>query len=408
MRLDILRISAFRNLWLGQAVSQVGDSLYFVIFMFMVKKISGSVAMVGYVDAMAALPFLLMGPIAGVIADRKDRRALMIASDVASGAVLLLFAGTILLFGEPPVWTLMLTPFLLSTMRAFFLPAKNAAIPALVPIERLTEANALSATTQNMMPLIGLGISASALGVLYTIAPQAFFMLAVTLNAVSFLVSAMFVRRLPPLVPPARAADTHPWRDFVEGLRYVRSRVEITALLSLSVAMSLMVSPFFVVYVASNAAWYGGKPQTLAWFEFSFFVGMILGSMAIGRWAVHRPGLGYVAGTLACGLTVAAMAVSRTFPAFCALNLLAGLGLPYAQIPIAVYLQSTVPDAFMGRVNSVLSTLSMGIMPIGMALGGVLVEVAGLAPAFLIMGGGMGAVALIGWAVRPFRDTVIP
>ena len=327
---------------------------------------------------------------------------------MASGAVLLLFAGTILLFGEPPVWTLMLTPFLLSTMRAFFLPAKNAAIPALVPIERLTEANALSATTQNMMPLIGLGISASALGVLYTIAPQAFFMLAVTLNAVSFLVSAMFVRRLPPLVPPARAADTHPWRDFVEGLRYVRSRVEITALLSLSVAMSLMVTPFFVVYVASNEAWFGGKPQTLAWFEFSFFVGMILGSMAIGRWAVHRPGLGYVAGTLACGLTVAAMAVSRTFPAFCALNLLAGLGLPYAQIPIAVYLQSTVPDAFMGRVNSVLSTLSMGIMPIGMALGGVLVEVAGLAPAFLIMGGGMGAVALIGWAVRPFRDTVIP
>lgn len=408
MRLEILRISAFRNLWLGQAISQVGDSLYFVIFMFMVKKITDSVAMVGYVNAMAALPFLLLGPLAGVVADRKDRRMLMSASDVASGTILLLFAVTLLVSGEPPLWALMATPFLLSSMRTFFLPAKNAAIPSLVPVARLTEANVLSATTQYMMPLLGLGLSASALGVLYTVAPNAFFVLAVSLNAVSFFGSALFIRRLPALVPPPKAEPTHAWRDFVEGLTYVRSRAELVSLLSLSVAMSLMVSPFFVVYVASNEAWFGGKPQTLAWFEFSFFVGMILGSIALGRRPVKHPGLAYVFGTLVVGVTVGAMAFSRTFPTFCLLNLLAGLGLPYAQIPIAVYLQSTVPDGFMGRVNSVLSTLSMGVMPIGMALAGVLVEGVGLAPAFLIMGGGMGAVALIGWSVRPFRDTRIP
>ncbi|MCB8931848.1 MAG: MFS transporter [Fimbriimonadaceae bacterium] len=408
-RLDILRIRAFRDLWLGQAISQVGDSLYFVIFMFMVKRLTGSTPMVGYVDAAAALPFLLLGPIAGVLADRIDRKRLMVLSDVSSGAVLLLFAGVVCLWPSPPTWTLLAVPFLLSCLRAIFLPSKNAAIPSLVPKDRLMEANALSATTQNMMPLIGLAISGSLLGVFFALFERYFFATAVLLNACSFLISAAYVRRLPALRPDAtEGAATHPWADFLEGLRFLRSRSVLLALLGLSVAMSLMVSPFFVVYVHSNQEWFGGLPQTLAWFEFSFFLGMILGSMAVGRLDVRRPGLGYVFGTLFVGLAVAGMAFVRTVPGFVAMNLAAGLAIPFAQIPVAVYLQATVPSGFLGRVNSVLSTLSVGVMPIGMAAGGLLVESAGIVNAFLAMGFGMGVVALVGLLHQPFRSSLIP
>lgn len=408
-RLDILRIRAFRDLWLGQAISQVGDALYFVIFMFMVKRLTGSTPMVGYVDAAAALPFFLLGPIAGVLADRIDRRRLMVVSDVASGMVLVLFAAVVAIWPSPPHWTLFVVPFLLSCLRAIFLPSKNAAIPALVPTDRLMEANALSATTQNMMPLIGLAISGSMLGVLFALSERYFFALTVLLNACSFLISAAYVRRLPALVPKREGDDvSHPWLEFVEGLRFLRSRKVLVALLSLSVAMSLMISPFFVVYVHSNEVWFGGLPQTLAWFEFSFFLGMIIGSIAVGHLDVRRPGLGYVFGTLFVGFSVAGMAFSRTIPGFVGLNLAAGLALPFAQIPVAVYLQATVPNGFLGRVNSVLSTLSMGVMPIGMALGGLLVESAGIVNAFLAMGLGMGVVALIGLLHQPFRASLIP
>lgn len=408
-RLAILRIRAFRDLWLGQAISQAGDALYFVIFMFMVRRLTGSTSMVGYVDAVAALPFLLLGPIAGVLADRIDRRRLMIVSDVASGSLLLGFALVVAVWPHPPTWPLLVLPFLLSCLRAIFLPSKNAAIPSLVPKERLMEANALSATTQNMMPLIGLAISGSLLGIFFALSERYFFALTAAANAVSFLVSAMYVRRLPALVPEREGqGHAHPWSDFVEGVRFVRERSVLLALLGLSVAMSLMVSPFFVVYVHSNQVWFGGLPQTLAWFEFSFFLGMILGSVAVGRFDVRRPGLGYIFGTLVVGLMVAGMAFTRTVPGFLALNMAAGLALPFAQIPVAVYLQATVPSGFLGRVNSVLSTLSMGVMPLGMAAGGLLVESAGIVNAFLTMGLGMGAVALVGLLHGPFRSSVIP
>ena len=408
-RLDILRIRGFRDLWLGQAISQAGDSLYFVIFMFMVEKLTGSIAMVGYVDAVAAIPFLLFGPVAGVVADRMDRRTLMLLSDLCSGALLLLFGAIVFLSSSPPVWTLFAAPFLLSTMRVFFLPAKSAAIPGLVPTSRLMEANALSATTQNMMPLIGLAISASVLALLYSLSPTLFFGLAIVANGASFLGSAMFILRLPSLVPKRDPVEgVHPFADLVSGLRYIRSRHVLMALLGLSVLLSLAISPFFVVYIASNKAWFGGFPQTLAWFEFAFFLGMIAGSMGVARWNVRRPGLGYSFGLLGVGLAVAGMAWSRSFAGFFALNVLAGVALPFAQIPVAVYLQSTVPDAYLGRVNSVLSTFGIGAMPLGMAMGGVLVERAGIVNAFAAMGGSMALLALLALVDRPFRESSIP
>src|SRR5580693_2693012 len=132
---DVLRIRPFRNLWLGQSISQIGDSLYYVAFMFMVKKVTGSSAMVGYTGALELAPYLLIGPYAGVIADRLDRRVIMLASDLLSALVLLVFSAALLTGVAPPAWGILLLAFLLSSVRCFFLPAKSAAIPALVPPE---------------------------------------------------------------------------------------------------------------------------------------------------------------------------------------------------------------------------------------------------------------------------------
>src|SRR5207253_876223 len=89
---DVLRIRAFRDLWLGQAISQLGDSIYYVAFMFMAQQVTGKIAMVGYVGAMEMLPYLLIGPYAGVLADRLDRRKIMLLSDLTSATALVSFA----------------------------------------------------------------------------------------------------------------------------------------------------------------------------------------------------------------------------------------------------------------------------------------------------------------------------
>ena len=158
-----LGIPAFRNLWLGQSISQLGDALYYVVFMFMVGKVTGSIAMVGYVGALETIPFFLFSAYSGVLADRIDRKKIMLVSDLICGGILAAFAAAAYFNPKPHIAVIGAIAFALSTIRVFFWPAKNASIPRLVPPEMVMEANALSSITHNLMFLAGLGFSASVL-----------------------------------------------------------------------------------------------------------------------------------------------------------------------------------------------------------------------------------------------------
>jgi MFS family permease len=110
---------------------------------------------------------------------------------------------------------------------------------------------------------------------------------------------------------------------------------------------------------------------------------------------------------VAVGLAVAAMAFSPTCVGMVLLNIVAGLALPFAQIPMTTYMQSIVPDAYRGRVNAVQTMSSMGIQPLGIGLGGLLIGSLGPVGMFLLMGLGMGIAALIGLLDQEFRTAQI-
>ena len=406
---QILRIRAFRNLWLGQAISQMGDSFFYVAFMFMVQKVTGSYAMVGFVGACETAPYLIFGLYGGVVADRIDRKMIMLISDLLSGVALWSLAGLVWVLGKPPVWALLATPFLLSTVRSFFMPAKSAAIPAVVPKESLLQANSLSSMTQNLVPIMSLSLSAGVLSLLYSKSPAMFLISAVLINSLSFFGSALFISLLPKMMPDRNAADhPHPWIDLKEGVRYVRRQHVLVVLITLSTIMSLSISPFFVVYLAANNLWLGGKPQTLAWCEMTFFLGMVIGSVGVGKFKFNLPGKGFLYGTVIVGMAVVAMAFTPTVPMFLLWNLVAGVAIPYSNVPTAAYMQASVPDAFRGRVSSLYSMLQMGAQPLGMGLGGALVSQAGVAIGFIAMGAGMIAVAIVGLFDREFRNLAMP
>lgn len=405
----VLSIRAFRDLWLGQAISQLGDALYYVIFMFMVKKITHSNEMVGYVGAAEAIPYLLFSPYAGVIADRADRRLVMLLSDLISGIILVSFAVSILLGHMPGPALMLILAFTLSSVRVFFLPAKAAAVPALVPGDLLMRANALSLATQNFMPLIGFSLSASVLGALYTLSAKWFFFTAVGINGLSFVLSAVYIARLPKIIPDRdHANEQHPIKDFKEGYRYIRTRHELVILMILSTVFRLMVAPFFVVYMAANDDWFGGKPQTLAMCELMFFAAMVIASPIIGRMNISRAGLSLSLGLVLVGLSVAAMAFSRDFRLFCFWNFIAGFGVPFADLPMGTYMQLSVPDAFRGRVNSVMAMAATAVVPIGTGMGGLMVQEIGLQGAFLIMGFGMALACFVGLLDSRFRAIEMP
>lgn len=407
---NVLKIENFRRLWLGQAISQFGDSLYALLFLFMVDQITNSPAMVGYVGALEALPFILLAPYAGVIADRIDRRKVMLFSDLASAGILLTFTVLLVFNPKPPVALIFSVALLLSLVNVFFMPAKSAAIPALVPADRLMEANALSSATQSMMPMLGLALSGSVLGLLYKLYPNAFFPTAALLNGLSFLWSAYHVARLPRLLPQREAdyIEKHPVQEALDGFRLVRSNHVLWMVLLLNLLMHLFISPFMVAFVAVNRQWFGGQFGTLASFEASFLAVMVVTSLAIGKRKFVRPGMTYIIGSAVIGLFVAAMAYSQTYWAFFTWNALCGIALPFISIPLTTYVQRSVPDAYMGRVNSAMMMVSRAVTPLSMGLAGIFLEKMGLVNMFLVMGLGMCAAALIGLFDPKFRDARMP
>ncbi|RYG49666.1 MFS transporter [bacterium] len=403
----VLRIRPFRDLWLGQGISQLGDAFYYIVFMFMAKKLTGSDGVVAMVGVLETLPYLLFSAYAGVAADRFDRRKVMLWSDIASGLTLLAFVGVLLVTPKPPLFLLLTVPFLLSTMRCFFMPAKSASIPAVVPKNMLQLANSLSMTTQNTMPLIGLALTGGVLTALWASSPQHFFLLCVGLNTFSFLLSAWYISRLPEILPERREVKSHAWTDFKEGVRYIRKRPDLITFIAMTTGFRLGVAPFFVAYLAANDAWFGGGPATLTWMEFSFFVGMVVAAPLMGKVRVIHPGRWFATGLFVVGLMVGLMAFSRTFPLFVVFNIVCGLAVPPADIPINTWMQKSVPDAFLGRVNSVLNMVATGAMPVGMALGGVLMPHTGPSGLFIAMGGVM-MVACAGGILTPaFRNAIM-
>lgn len=409
MRIGLLREhKGFRDLWLGQAISQVGDSLYYAGFMFMVKKLTHSDAMVGYIGAVEVLPYFLLSPYAGVMVDRIDRRLVLLLSDFVSAGLLLLLALATWINGSPPIWALFVAAGTLASVRSFFYPAKNAAIPRLVPVEKVTEAFAFSLGTQSLMMVGGTVFAATVLAQLYNYSDQVFFYGLVLANMVSFALSGVFVWKLPKIMPERAADEVHLWTDLTQGWSFVRKRTDLITLFIVSALFSLAVSPFFVVYVGANDAWFGGHPRTLAICESCFFLGMIAGNYLVGKWPPKRVGVSYCWALVGVGVMVGFMAFSQNFFLYSFWNLLCGICVPYAETPRVSYMQLSVPDAFRGRVNSLFSMLTTSMMPLGMVGAGAMVTAAGIGNSHLIMAGLMAFSALVGLAGREFRRAELP
>lgn len=408
LRSPALANKGFRDLFVGQAVSQFGDALYALVFLYMVNELTGDAAMVGYVGAIQALPYLLFGAYAGVVADRHSRRGVMLFSDVASVGVLFAFALVVWFDPTPAVWIVMAAAFLVNAVNAFFAPAKSAAIPALVPAEQLMEANSLSAATQSFMPMVGLAFSASVLGALERIAGTWFFFTAILTNALTFVFSASRIARLPTLAPDRQDSERHALADLADGLRFIGKQHVLKVALALGVGLNLVVSPFMVAYVVANERWMKGDYMTLAYLELGFFAAMLVASLWVGRLPIRRPGISYVLGLGIVGLAVAAMAFSPSFWSFLIWNVVAGIALPFATLPLNTYMQLIVPDAYRGRVASVSAMAAMVAAPVGMGMAGLLMEWFGLANLFLGMGLAMALIAAVGLFDRPFREATLP
>ena len=226
----------FARLWTGQVVSQTGDWFNSVALFTLLLNLTGSGEAVAYVLILKLLPAFFVGPLAGVVADRFNRKAIMIVADVARGVLVL---GFLFIHRPEQVWIVYVLAALQVIGATFFDPAKSAAIPSIVSRDRLIAANALSGASWSVTLALG-----AALGgiVTDTLGRDAAFIL----DSASFFISALFIwavrferseyrsnsADLAAGKRPFSLARATGLTDLLEGARYLKANMGVTTLLT--------------------------------------------------------------------------------------------------------------------------------------------------------------------------------
>src|SRR6476660_7475168 len=219
--IDLLRRNrSFRQLWLGQVVSQMGDWFDTIALYTIILKLTGSGRDVGLLLVARFVPSFLFGPISGVVADRFSRRTIMIVSDILRAVVVL---GFLFVRRADQLWIIYFLTVLQLALSTFFEPAKTAIIPSIVADRELVAANAISSVTWSAMLTIGAAIGGVVTGWFGTD-------VAFILDAMTYLLSAALIASVRiPKRPPREKSELTFGRALgitqtIAGARYVKDR----------------------------------------------------------------------------------------------------------------------------------------------------------------------------------------
>jgi MFS family permease len=350
--LTLLRTNRnFRLLYVGQAISQLGDWFNAVAIYALLLDLTGSATAVAWMMIVQFMPVAIVGPLAGVVVDRVNRRRLMIGTDLLRGCLVLLL---LVIRRRDQVWIAYVVMAIIVGAQGFFEPARTATIPNVTSDEDLLPANALSSATWSTM----LAVGASVGGLVTHVAGRN---IAFSVNALSFFASAYFIARTRYDATPRLSSKPTGFlalsgiTDLVEGVRYVRSRSHVTALMFVKAGWGLAGGVLLLLTIFGQRIFPIGSDSAAG-------IGVLYGARGVGaglgpialRWilgqqprrlrrsigpAYFMVGLFYVALAGAPTIWVAALCV-----------LLAHFGGSILWVFSTVLLQMEVPDRFRGRV----------------------------------------------------------
>jgi len=336
---SLLRNVRFMQLWVGQGISFVGDAVSMIALVVLIVQITGSASAVGGALVARLLP-TLASPLAGVLADRLDRRAVLIASDLAR-AVLVLG----LIFAKDLVVIYVLV-FLMGLARTFFNPTIRAAFPSVVGSGDLTRANALISGTFSVSETAGPALG----GVLVaTVGVEAAFLL----DSATYLVSVAFLSRIP-LPRPQMEDDAGFARELKAGFGYLAaSRVPLAIVVGAFLTV-LTINTTIPAEVFLAKETFGAGDAGYGLLVGLFGGGMILGSALIAALGDRVRLLPlYFLGIFTSALALVVTGLSPTFVVALVALTVAGVANGIDNVTTDTLLQKSVPDAFLGRVFAV-------------------------------------------------------
>lgn len=363
----------YRFMWAGQIVSEIGDNFNNIAVFALAMQLTHSGMVVAGVLLARAVPAIIIGPFAGVLLDRFDRKRIMIASDLVRAVVAL---GFILSVTTHRIWVLYAFSALLMAASPFFTAGRSAILPTIANPEEIHTANSLTQTTQWMTLTVGtfLGATVVALGYKW----------AFTLNALSFLFSAACIARLlPPTAAGFRALrkthhaghPIHPVSEFRDGIRYMRSVPLIFGIALLSVGWATGGGAAQILFTLFGEVVFNRGASGIGLIWGCAGVGLLTGGI-FAHWLGRR--LSYEGYKLVLfidfvihGGAYVLFSRAQHFQLALVFIFLSRGSIAINSVLNYSYLLRTVPNRFRGRVFATMDTLIWTMMMVSMMAAGI-------------------------------------
>lgn len=361
----------FRLMWFGACTSSIGTWMQIVAQGWLIYRLSHSAFLLALDQFMGGIPIFVLTLIGGVVADRVERRKVLLISQfiqMASAITLTVLVATNYLKTAHDVWMIITLSFVSGVAQAFGGPAYSALIPTLVDREDMPNAIALNSIQFNMAVTVGpalAGITLAKLGEKWCFG----------LNAVSFLAPVLSLLIISARFQPQRTKESV-LTSLKQGISFVRQREAMVALIVLAFCMTALTAPmrtYFPVFVKDI---FHRGAETYGWLLSAMGIGSIIGSLIIAsRGNIHNKGRVALVTMTCLGAAISAFALSRALPFSYFSVIIVGASMMAVFATVTSLVQLITTNEMRGRVMSVYNCAFRGGMLMGNLVTGQLVPI---------------------------------
>jgi len=377
-------LRSFAPVWVGQAFSLLGSSLVQFALVWWLTEKTGSTTILATATLVALLPDVFLGPFAGALVDRWNRRRVMIIADtsialITLGLVILFFTGAI----QP--WHIFVAMFLRSLGSGFHYPAMTASTTLMVPGRHLARLAGANQALRGFM-----GIAAPPLGALLLSMMPMQNVLAIDIITAGFAVAPLLFIAIP---QPSREKETVTvrlvLRDVGDGFRYIASWPGLLMIVLIATLLNFLLAPAFTFLPLLVTRHFHGGAAEYGWLESVCGIGIIAGGILLGVWGgFKRKILTVMLALIGMGVGVLAIGFAPGNGYYVALGAmgLTGFMNSLANGPLGALLQAKVEPEVQGRVFTMVQSLATGMAPLSMVFAAPVAEWLGLQSWYLIAG----------------------
>jgi predicted MFS family arabinose efflux permease len=357
----------FRLMWVGACTSSIGTWMQIVAQGWLIYRLSHSAFLLALDQFLGGIPIFLFSLIGGVVADRIERRRVLLVSQyiqMGSAAVLTILVAT----GLTHVWPILCLSFVSGLAQAFGGPAYSALIPTLVDREDMPNAIALNSIQFNLAVTIGPALAGQALAKLGE-------KWCFGLNALSFLAPIITLLLIRTRFQPVPTTESM-FFSLKEGIKFVRKQASMEALIVLAFCMTALAMPMrtYIPVFVKDIFHHG--PETYGNLLSAMGIGSICGSLMVaGLGNIRHKGRFAVTGLVVLGAAIAGFSLSKTLPLSYAMLVLVGASMMSVFAMVTSLVQLITTNEMRGRVMSVYNCAFRGGMPMGNLLSGWLVPI---------------------------------